>query len=53
MRPSSSAGGDLQTCAVMMFWRLVALRDWRPLRIASQTVLTLEDDLVGVGGSAA
>lgn len=47
-RPSSRAGGDLQTWAVMVFWRLVDLRDCRALRRASQTVLILEILEVGV-----
>ena len=49
-RPSSRAGGDLQTWAVTRFWKLVDLRVERMVRKASQMVLTLEEDLVRITG---
>ncbi|CCF39652.1 hypothetical protein CH063_10426 [Colletotrichum higginsianum] len=42
VRPSSRAGGTLQTCAVMMFCRFVLFLLCRLLRIASQILLTLD-----------
>jgi len=43
--PLSSAGGDLHTFAVMIFWRFVAVRVFRTSRNASQILFTLDEGI--------